>query len=169
MDTLHEIREYVFKTAFQKGLLFGDKIDEIELPSDITHQLADRILADFHHGKMALDIEEIKDTLLKGFVYMFDKGVELSYFSRLQTDSEIEYNFGDLLNGISGDTIPIYLQEKVNSIIVVLADIYSSSVDFIKGIEPDILKKVQQKELIRLFLVGGAFLGVEYCLRIELE
>ena len=170
MDILNQIRDFTFQTAFSKGLLFGPKIEEIELPSDITHQFADRIILDFEKLRPITNIDDIRIELLRGFVYMFDKGVEISYFSRLFKNTEIEYNFGDLMNGISCDTIPIYIQEKVNSVIAVLADIYNTTFEFIYQNETNLTKNnTETKELMKLLLVGGAFLGVEFCLRIKLQ
>ena len=80
MDILNQIRDFTFKTAISKGLLFGPKIEEIELPSDITHQFADRIILDFEKLRPITNIDDIKNELLRGFMYMFDKGVEISYF-----------------------------------------------------------------------------------------
>lgn len=170
MDILSQIRQHTFDAAFLKGLLVGQKIDEIDLPSDITHQIADRIIIDFEQLHPIKNIDEIKKELLKGFVYMFDKGVEISYFSRLLQDTKVEYNFNDLMDGISGNTFPVYIQEQVNLLIPVLADIYNSTFEFIHQNESSVAKRsIVTKELMKLILVGGAFLGVEYCLRIELQ
>ena len=170
MDILNKIRQHTFDTAFLKGLLIGQKIDEIELPSDITHQIADRIIIDFEQLHPIKNIDDIRHELLKGFVYMFDKGVEISYFSRLLQDTKVEYNFNDLLNGISGDTFPVYIQVQVNPMIPVLADIYNSTFEFMHQNESSLAKSnIDAKELMKLILIGGAFLGVEYCLRIELQ
>lgn len=168
MNTLNQIRGYALSEAYLTGLLVGPKIEELELPSDLVHQFADRIISDIEQYRSFKNIQDVKDELLKGFIYMFDKGVEISYFSRLLQDTKIEYNFDDLIDGMVVDTIPDYLQKKIEPIILVLGNIYNSTLKYINQNKMN-ADQAKAEELMKLLLVGGAFLGMEFCLRIELQ
>jgi hypothetical protein len=75
MDILTQIGNHINNTAKQKGLIAGPKVEDIELQSDIIYQFADRIFEDFKKLRPIKDLDDVRKDLIRGFVYMFDKGV----------------------------------------------------------------------------------------------
>jgi hypothetical protein len=170
MDILNQIREVAYKAAFSEGLLVGQSNEKIEWPFDLVNGMADRIVDDFYDNNEITTIESIRKDLIRGFVYMFDKGIEITYYTRIQTDTQIEYNFGHLMNGLGADTVPEYIQTKVTSKIAVLAEIYQTIMEYIKQHNKQLEKEdISTEQLMKLVLVGGASFGLEFCLRLELE
>lgn len=170
MDILNQIREEAYKTAFLEGLLVGQSNEQIEWPFDLVNGMADRIVDDYYDNNEITTIESIRKDLLRGFVYMFDKGVEITYYTRIQTDTQIEYNFEHLINGLGSDTVPECIQTKVTSKIAVLAEIYQTMMEFIKQKSKQLEKEnISTEQIMKLVLVGGASFGLEFCLRLELK
>lgn len=107
----------------------------------------------------------LKEHLIHPFIYTFNKGVEIIYKLRIDSEEPVEFNADDI-DGAAGNQIPEHLQLKVTSAIPIVAMVFEETIDFA---DQEATSVLDIEELFKSILTGGMFLGVEFCLRQKVQ
>jgi hypothetical protein len=107
----------------------------------------------------------MKEVLIRPFLYAFDKGIEIVYKMRVDADASVEFNLQEMDDG-AGDQIPEYMQLKAIPMIPIVVMIFHETIDFA---EQDAASSMDIEDLFKSVLTGAVFLGLEFCLRQDLQ
>lgn len=167
MDYKQEVSKYLFDSAFSNELLQGFKAATFKLPAGIISGISAKIGTDCSNR---LNKELFDDDVLffNAFRYMFSLGLEITYFSRNQNYSEIEYRFDDIVSEKISGNVPSGLVQLQLAKKPILERVFFAVLGELKKIFPPPLDTEVEKRLVLAILGGGAELGYEFCLRVEL-
>lgn len=103
----------------------------------------------------------MKEQLLRPFEYAFDKGFEIVYKIRSDSDEPVEFNPGDIEDE-RGNNLPEHMQLNMGSALPTVAMIFEETIDFA---DQEATSLLDIEELFKSILTGGMFLGIEFSLR----
>lgn len=166
------INSFEYASSFEGGgMLIGERehiLNEKEakiissLMGDLINQVNGTV---FKIGEVNHDSKEIENALFKAFIYCFDKTIEIVYAIRTGIDNGFEWDSEDMLNGISGDKIPEYLQLKIMPVIPVLSKIYNETLSF----SNPFIEEYGPRIIYDAILFSAVQLATEFGLRLDLE
>lgn len=166
------INTFEYASSFEGGgMLIGERehmLNEKEakiissLMGDLINQVNGTV---FKIGEVEHDIQELENALFKAFIYCFDKTIEIIYAIRTGIDNGFGWDSEDMLNGISGDKIPEYLQLKVMPVIPILSKIYNETLSFSKPF----IEEFGPRVIYDAILYSSVQLATEFGLRLDLE
>jgi hypothetical protein len=135
------------------------------LTAAVTESLVD--LADMLAEEAAgsISAKQMKEQLLSPFIYAFGKGVEIVYKMRTDPDDPVEFD-PDEMDGDVGENVSEDLQMKLTSALPIVNMIFEETIDFA---DQEATSVLDIDELFQSILTGGMFLGVEFCVRQELQ
>lgn len=132
--------------------------------SPAIEKIADSMAGHLEPGQ---GIKDLEPDALKGFIYFFDKAIEVVYNIRSKSNNEIHFNSDDLYYGMGGDKVPEYIQLKITPYIPKVGLIFQNTFDII--FKNDDLAAIKTSEVLKSLLYGSMYLGIRFCLRIDFD
>ena len=111
--------------------------------------------------QVTLKPAQMKEQLAHSFIYAFDKGVEIVYKMKVDSEEPMDLDFDEMAER-TGDEIPEYIQLKLTPAIPTILMVFDETFDFA---EQEAAAALDVQELYKSILVGGMLFGVEFCLR----
>ena len=150
--------------------LFGERIrpvpDEYEKFSRFTIGISNAFTNCFVTVANPDTIEEIEDNIIKGFMYMFDKSVELLYLLEYGDISEFDYQITFESGFYLNDYLPYKVQECLTPLISKVNICIRSTLQEVEEMDTSLLTI---DELTSTILMGAAWLAFELFLRMDAD
>jgi len=172
MNTLEKIRQTGASIALQSGIIGTPRIEDVNLSNKLIEEYIRKVIRDLleFNTKEGFDPEYF-NLFSRAFMYVFGKGLEVTFFARLKKSiSFINYDFDKLMKGTCGEYLPEKIKLSAYKYTSNIMDMYIEMFKNVKGAGEKIISEgLTFEECLNTILNGAFYYGKELCLRIPFD